>query len=280
MSSYYCQIAGLPEVAFDGSKLQFSVQQFKDEIYPSLSPADARCIDLFFLARDNANILELLRNGENARIMQCGCYTVEELQEMISSAKEGDKPLEGVPQYLHRFLVGYFEKEGQSRILWDDVLSAGYYEYASRCSNAFIAGWFAFNRNVNNILVAMAARKYKMSVADAVIGDDEIAEALRTSAARDFGLSDSVEYLEELQRINDSSKLLERERQLDDMRWKWLEENSVFNYFTIERLFVFVQKISIVERWAALDAETGMQRYTSMVNELKGSAQISKSEKK
>ena len=126
----------------------------------------------------------------------------------------------------------------------------------------------------------MAARKYKMSVADAVVGDDEIAEALRTSAARDFGLSDSVEYLEELQRINDSSKLLERERQLDDMRWKWLEENSVFNYFTIERLFVFVQKISIVERWAALDAETGMQRYTSMVNELKGSAQISKSEKK
>ena len=280
MSSYYCQIAGLPEVAFDGSKLQFSVQQFKDEIYPSLSPADARCIDLFILARDNANILELLRKGENARIMQCGCYTAEELQEIISSAKEGDKPLEGVPQYLHRFLVSYFEKEGQSRILWDDVLSAGYYEYASRCPNTFIAGWFAFNRNVNNILVAMAARKYKMCVADAVVGDDEIAEALRTSAARDFGLSDSVEYLEELQRINDSSKLLERERQLDDMRWKWLEENSVFNYFTIERLFVFVQKISIVERWAALDAETGMQRYTSMVNELKGSAQISKSEKK
>lgn len=280
MSNYYCQIAGLPEIAFDGSKLQFSVQQFKDEIYPSLSPADASCMNLFFLACDNANILELLRNGENARILQCGCYTVDELHEIISSAKEGDKPIDGVPQYIYRFLNNYFEKEGQSRILWDDVLSAGYYEYASQCPNAFIAGWFAFNRNVNNILVAMAARKYKMSVADAVVGDDDIAEALRTSAARDFGLSDSVEYLEELQRINENGNLLERERQLDNMRWRWLEENSVFNYFTIERLFVFIQKISIVERWAALDAETGMQRYTSMVNELKGSAQISKSEKK
>ena len=276
MSNYYCQVAELPEIAFDGSKLQYSLQQFKEDIYPSLSSDDARCIDLLFLARDNANILELLRKGEEASVEQCGCYAIEELQEIILSAKNGDAPLKGVPQYIYRFLECYFEKEGQGRILWDDVLSAYYYEYASNSSNSFVAGWFAFNRNVNNILVAMAARKYKMSIADAVVGDDEVAETLRTSAARDFGLSDTLEYFENVQRISDNSNLLERERQLDDMRWKWLEENSVFNYFTVERLFVFVQKVSIVERWAALDAETGMQRYTSMVNELKGSVQTNK----
>ena len=275
MSNYYCQIAELPEIAFDGSKLQYSIQQFKENIYPSLSSDDARCIDLFFLARDNANILELLRRGEEASIGSCGCYSVEELQEIIVSAKNGDAPLKGVPQYIYHFLECYFEQEGQSRILWDDILSSYYYAYASKCPNPFIADWFTFNRNVNNILVAMAARKYKMSIADAVVGDDEVAETLRTSAARDFGLSDSVDYFEEVQRINDNSKLLEREHQLDDLRWKWLEDNSVFNYFTIERLFVFLQKISIVERWAALDAETGMQRYISMVDELKGSARIS-----
>jgi uncharacterized membrane protein len=51
-------------------------------------------------------------------------------------------------------------------------MSAYYYEYATKTSNRFVAAWFAFNRNVNNILVAFTARKYRMNIADVVIGDD------------------------------------------------------------------------------------------------------------
>ena len=279
MSEYYCLVAGLPDVAFDGSKAGYSVEKFREDIMPELSVEDARIVNLSFYRLDNANILLLLRQGAEIELQTLGCFTKEQLLDIISTAKEGDARSKDVPAYMYDFLDYYFENIEQN-MFWEDVLCGYYYNYAVSAPNKFVAQWFEFNRNVNNILVAMAARKYKMSVADAVVGDDDIAEALRTSAARDFGLSDSVEYLEELQRINENGKLLERERQLDNMRWRWLEENSVFNYFTIERLFVFIQKISIVERWAALDAETGMQRYTSMVNELKGSAQISKSEKK
>ena len=108
-----------------------------------------------------------------------------------------------------------------------------------------------------------------MSVADAVIGDGEIAEALRTSGARDFGLTGALDYFESVQRMSENSRLQERERQLDDLRWKWLEDNSVFNYFTVERLFVFLIKLSIVERWAKLDADKGMLRYNELIAELK-----------
>ena len=269
MSNYYCLVAGLPDVAFDGSKSVYTVERFKEDIYPELSAADAACVDLFFLERDNANILNILRNGEDAVLGERGCYSREELEEIISSAKEGDTPINGVPSYIYRFFEFYIANEGNANVIWEDVLSSYYYDYATRCANGFVADWFIFNRNVNNILVAFAARKYKMSVADAVIGDGEIAEALRTSGARDFGLTGALDYFESVQRMSENSRLQERERQLDDLRWKWLEDNSVFNYFTVERLFVFLIKLSIVERWAKLDADKGMLRYNELIAELK-----------
>ena len=269
MSNYYCLVAGLPDVAFDGSKSAYTVERFKEDIYPELSAADAACVDLFFLERDNTNLLEILRKGENACIKQGGLYSREELDEIIASAKNGDTPIKGIPSYIYRFFEHYVANEGNPNIIWEDTLSACYYDYATGCNNTFIADWFTFNKNVNNLLVAFAARKYKMNVAEAVIGDGEIAEALRTSGARDFGLTGALDYFESVQRLSENSRLQERERQLDDIRWKWLEDNSVFNYFSVERLFVFLLKLSIVERWAKLDTEKGMQRYNEMIAELK-----------
>lgn len=269
MSNYYCLVAGLPDVAFDGNKPAYTVERFKEEIYPELSVADAECVDLFFMERDNANMLNIMRHGDEAVIEQYGCYSREELEEIIFSAKNGDAPIKGVPSYIYRFVEYYVAGEGNPNVIWEDVLSSYYYDYATKCTNGFVADWFAFNKNVNNILVAFAARKYKMNIADAVIGDGEVAEALRSSGARDFGLTGMLDYFESVQRLNDNDRLQERERQLDDMRWKWLEDNSVFNYFTVERLFVFLLKLSIVERWEKLDADKGMQRYNEMIAELK-----------
>ncbi|MBR5592666.1 MAG: DUF2764 family protein [Bacteroidaceae bacterium] len=269
MANYYCQVAGLPDVAFDGSKVAFTVERFKEELYPSLSAGDAKCIDLLFLSLDNANILNILKNGEDVKVEQLGCYDKEELVEIISSAKDGDSPKKGVPSYLYRFFDYYFANEGNENIIWNDVLSAYYYDYAISSSNSFASRWFAFNRNVNNILVAFTARKYRMNIADVVIGDDEVANLLRTSAARDFELSGALDYFETVQRLSENGKLQEREHQLDELRWRWLDDNSVFNYFTVERLFVFLQKLIIVERWEALDADKGMERYNKMIAELK-----------
>ena len=269
MANYYCQVAGLPDVAFDGSKAAFTVERFRDELYPALSARDAKCVDLLFLSIDNANILDILEHGEETKIGQVGCYSKEELQDIIASAKDGDAPKKGVPSYLYRFFDYYFANESNENIIWNDVLSAYYYEYATASSNKFVAQWFAFNRNVNNILVAFTARKYKMNIADVVIGNDEVAGLLRTSAARDFELSGALDYFEAVQRLSENGRLQERERQLDELRWRWLDENSVFNYFTVERLFVFLQKLIIIERWEALDAEKGMKRYNEMIAELK-----------
>lgn len=270
MSDYYCLVAGLPDVAFDGGKLNFSIENFKEEIYPALSSDDARKIDLFFLAWDNKNLQTVLRRGAEAPLQRTGCYTREQLVELVTSAREGDPRRDGVPSYLYDFMEYYFENETREDFIWEDLLSAHYYAYAMATSNKFLSEWFTFNLNVNNLLVALLARKYKLNVSDCVIGDNEIAESIRTSGARDFGLGGTIEYLETVVRLSENEKLQEREHALDELRWNWLEDNSVFNYFTVEKLFVFLQKLDIIERWAILDAETGMQKYNELINALKG----------
>ena len=272
MGNYYCLVSGLPDVAFDGSKVQYSVDKFCDEIYPQLSSDDARLVDLFFLSRDNANILQMLEYGVDTPLQRRGVYTGEQLAGIISAAKEGDIRDKGVPAYMYDFLEFYFANEEKGGYMWSDILSARYYGYAMSVSNKFLTEWFEYNLNVNNILVALLARKYKLNVPECVVGDNDVAEALRTSNARDFGLTGSVDYFETLARLSDDDKLHERERRLDEMRWAWLEDNSVFNYFTVEKLYVFLQKLEIIERWAIMDADRGMEQYNNMIEDLKSGA--------
>jgi hypothetical protein len=97
---------------------------------------------------------------------------------------------------------------------------------------------------------------------------------LRTSNARDFGLGSEVEYLEQLVKISETSELLDRERKIDQLRWDWMEEATFFDYFTVERLFVFLQQLEMIERWISLDKERGSQMFRSMIAALKDEVQI------
>ena len=269
MSEYHCLVAGLPDIVFDGSKVNFSIERFKDEVYASLTKTDAAKIDLFFYAWDNENIMDILRHGSEAELARTGRYSREELVELIQAVKSGDARTLDYPAYMYDFLEYYFENEAREGVMFEDVLAAHYYNYAVGCGNKFLSEWFAFNRNLNNLQVAFIARKFKMNIDDCVVGDDEITETIRTSNARDFDLTGTLDYLETVQRLCEMDKLQERERQVDELRWNWLDDNSVFLYFTVERLFVFLQKLDIIMRWAKLDAESGMARYKELIEGLK-----------
>ncbi|MBQ5817321.1 MAG: DUF2764 family protein [Bacteroidaceae bacterium] len=274
MSEYHCLVAGLPDIVFDGSKINFSIERFKEEIYAGLTKADAARIDLFFYAWDNENIIAILRHGNEAELARTGRYSREELVELILATKSGDARTADYPAYMYDFLEYYFANEAREDVMFENVLASHYYNYAVGCGNKFLSDWFAFNRNLNNLQVAFIARKCKLNVADCVVGDDEVTETIRTSSARDFGLSSVIDYLENVQRLCEMDKLQERERQFDELRWNWLDDNSAFLYFSVERLFVFLQKLDIVMRWAKLDADAGMARYNELIAGLKSGLTI------
>ena len=274
MSKYYYLIAGLPELALEDNKLYCTLADFKSEYYPFLSKPDRKLLDLFYLQFDNLNLLKLLRDRD-ASIDLRGLYSKESLLEGISMIKEGAEIAESqLPSYMSIFLINYFKESFDTSVLWDDRLAALYYAYALKCKNRFMTDWFDFNLTVNNVLVALTARKYKMDVASQIVGDTSVCETLRTSNARDFGLSASIDYWEQLVKAGETDELVEREKRIDQLRWNWLEEHSVFQYFTIERIIVFFQQLSIIERWMPLDKDRGNQMFRSIIAALKDEVQI------
>lgn len=268
MNTYYCLVAGFPDISLDDGKLSCSVSDFRTDVYPQLASSDQKLVDLFYLKFDNQNLLSLLKDKE-APVKTEGTLTGEELLALIETVRNGDIPDKKYPAYLSEFVSQYINLTSEDLYKAEDLLASLYYQYAMSCKNQFISEWFEFNLNVNNILSAYAARKYKLDVASVIVGNTPACEQLRTSNARDFGLGDTIDYMDLVQRISETEELVERERKIDTLKWKWLEEQSFFYYFTIERIFVFLMFLDMTERWISLDKQKGYELFRQMIENLK-----------
>lgn len=278
MSQYYYLVTGLPELSLDDNKLNYTVGDFKTEFYPQLSKEDQALVDLYYLKFDNANLLKLLKDRE-AVIDPRGNYTADQF---VAVFKQFDE--EGVitspgslSPYIIKFIQAYLTQQAAgitSDVLVEDWLAGLYFEHAMQCKNDFVSSWFEFNLNTNNVLVALAARKYKLPIASFIVGDTEICQALKTSNARDFGLTTELDYFDQLLKISETDDLVEREKRLDQLRWKWMEDKTFFDYFSIERLYVFLLQLEIIERWISLDKEKGNQMFREIIDSLKGEVRV------
>ena len=272
--NYYYLIAGLPELSLDDSKLGITVREFRELYYPDLSDDDRALLDLIYLSYDNANLLTLLKDKE-AVVVEGGLYTSEELLGIIEAARAEETPDCQYPRYMYDFVAQMESEESAAEAIFpEDHLAQLYYAHAMSQGNAFVERWFAFNLDLNNFLTAITARRYDLDVKSLIVGDNEVAKALRTSNSRDFGLTGVMDGFEEVMRISEIDNLVERERKLDVLKWEWMEENSFFDYFTVEKLFAFLVKIQIIKRWISLDAEAGGEMLRGMIRQLKEEVKV------
>ena len=272
--NYYYLIAGLPELSLDDSKLGITVREFRELYYPELADDDRALLDLIYLSYDNANLLTLLKDKEVA-IAEGGLYTSEELLGVIEAARAEETPDRRYPRYMYDFVAQMESEESAAEgIFPEDRLAQLYYAHAMSQGNVFVERWFAFNLDLNNFLTAITARRYNLDVKPLIVGDNDVAKALRTSNSRDFGSTGVMDGFEEVMRISEIDNLVERERKLDVLKWEWMEDNSFFDYFTVEKLFAFLMKIQIIERWISLDAEAGGEMLRGMIRQLKEEVKV------
>lgn len=273
MSKYYCLIAGLPNIALDDSKVPYSISEFRKELDGILTSADKKLIDLFFLKFDNRNLIAHAKYPDRDPDPR-GYITYDEFIALFRALKDEEKlpKNDKIPPYFKEFFCRYMESESKGvkpEISWEDQLAALYYAYAMKCSNRFVANWFELNLNINNMLTAITCRKHGIEKVNYIVGDNEVAVALRTSNARDFGLGDLVDYLPTLQRIAEETDLMVREKKIDLLKWEWLEEYTFFKPFDIESVFAYLLKLEMIERWVTLDKATGEKTFREIVRAMK-----------
>ena len=273
MSKYYCLVAGLPDITFDDSKLGYSVASFKEELDGVLTSADKKLIDLFFLKFDNKNLIAFIK-GSKAEPDLMGSITNEEFDAFYKALKNEEKLPKNkhVPSYMVEFLKSYVDSENREdaeEVLWEDRLAGYYYHFAMKCRNKFVSGWFELNLNINNLLTVMTCRKYGLDKNQYVVGNNDVAELLLSSNARDFGLGDEYEYLATAQHLVDESDLMVRERKIDALKWQWLDEKTFYVPFDITSIFAYILKLEMIERWLTLDKTAGEKSFREIVGVMK-----------
>jgi hypothetical protein len=266
--NYYCLVAGLPDIVPDDKKLHFSSVQLREYLHEELHPDDFEMVKLFYLPWDHENLLNLLFSKEFVWDGR-GIYSRENL-EQLSDKKQFDLIDPDVyPSYFIDFIQFYHDEEEEfTRSTGSHYLTQAWYKMLSDYDNIFLNQLATYKLNIGNIMLALNGRKHNIPIDGALIGDDEITHALRKSRSRDFGLSTEINDIEEIVQIFEIENILDRELRLDNHMWNHLDDITFFNYFTIEKVMAFVQKLFIVERWFVLDKEKGQQMFSKLLNEL------------
>ena len=258
MGGYYYIIAGLPDISFDDSKTAYTVEQFRQEVYEALSAADRKVIDILNLEDECRNLI-----GS------------ERMEELVALVKAGEQAPKDVPQFMYSFVQEWVDDSWRQKAAFaEDRLWSLFFEYAMASANGFVRQWYEFNLNLNNIMTAITARKYNLDIQKVIVGTGDIANALRTSGARDWGLSQELDYFEDVARLTEEDDLSQRERKADQIRWRWLEENTFFNYFSVEKLFSYMVRLGMVERWSGLDREEGQKLFRELIGTLKDQTSV------
>ena len=275
MSKYYCLIAGLPDITLDDTKLNYSVSEFKEELEPVLSGRDKLLVRWFFLKYDNANLLLYLRKSLSEFDTK-GVFSPEDVEDICEMVKDERKIPEKlfVPSYFAEIIREYyarFNEEASSahHILWEDRLSSLYYNEAMTCKNDFLASWFELNLNIGNVMVAKNCRDHGLDKEVYIVGDNEVAKLLRQSGARDYGIDGSLDYITSLQQITEEKDLFIRERNLDVLRWNWLEENTMCKTFDIVSVISYLLRLEMIERWIGLSKIRGEETFRGLVLNMK-----------
>ena len=275
MGNYYYLIAGLADINLDDSKAPVSAESLRTELYDALDSADRKVMDMLLMENDCRNLISMLRDGSVAADAPLGLLSAERMEELVAQVKADEAPAKDIPGFMYAFVQEWLNDSWREHAAFaEDRLWSLFYEYAMGSGNEFVCKWYEFNLDLNNILSAITARTYKLDMQKVIVGDNATAQALRTSGARDWGLSQEIDFFDDVVRLIDEDDLAQRERKTDQLRWRWLEENTFFNYFTVERLFSYMVRLGMVERWTTLDKEKGQQLFRQLIGELKEQTEV------
>ncbi len=239
---YECLLAGLPDLKA-GAPSPISIDDLLSVLEESLRESDKPLLEQLRMTTSSEKIDGLLAR----------CHDED--------TNDADKPA--------------WWDDAASVLSEADLRAALLYDLGQKSKNRFVREWYAFNQDMNNVLVASICRKHGFDVRKAIVGHNEVAEILRThTQQKDFGLGGVLDNLQDILDLASVENLMEREKRMDAMRFAWLEDKTRFFVFSIELVLAYYLEAEMLDRWSRLTVEQGEQVFRAMVADMKKGVQL------
>lgn len=231
---YECLLAGLPDIKA-GGEAPMTIDALVALLEETLTERDLQSLALLRTPSDAPQVLEMVEHYDDTIIGQPTWW--EDAREVLSE---------------------------------EDIRTQVLYEIGLKAKNRFVRSWFAYNQDMNNVMAATICRKHGFDVRKAIVGHNQVAEILRKDLPqKDFGLTGVMDNLSEVMALVEIDNLMEREKQMDVIRFAWLEEKTLFIHFSIENVLAYYLQTEMLNRWAILTVEQGEKVFRELVTDFK-----------
>ena len=141
-----------------------------------------------------------------------------------------------------------------------DILLSGLEEknlvqdFYLRCKNEknkFLNEYFTFDLQVRN-----AKAEY-------------INKRLNRNSEQDVISIETDRHGSEIAKIFETEDLLEREKAIDELMWRKIDEITIFSYFDLAFILGFIAKLHIIDRWNKLDSNTGKVMFKKLAADIR-----------
>jgi len=276
--NYYYFVAGLPGLSLEDSKLAFTPASFLATAKLYLTPQDYTDLKLLAFPNDLTNLVALL-HARDTWLEDC-TLSADNWQLVINFCKQRseDKVVVKAVQELHlpHYILDFLNKEFEQESLtpcheMEYILFKHFWLDMEEHSNRFIRHWFAFDRDVRNSLIALNCKKHNLPAQPNLIGHDELTEKLSRVYPGDIVVGKEYPVFDELHRLNELTDIQEREKAIDQLRWKWIDQTNFFEYFTVNRVMGYYCKVTSLHRWLSLEQTKGEQALDHVLKQLEAS---------
>ena len=273
MAKYYYLVSSLADLILDGNRRSPGQRKVFMFCREEMAPRDFEQVRKLFLFNDIKNAVFLYFNQKQKQEDYITPAYYDE-----ATFNENLKDTDQFLPFLRRF---YEQKKSGIRAYpelpeTDELTSFFYEDLESLTEPGFLRDYFQFELNLRNITTAMALRKNEMPLAGKLIPCGSANETIgKNETAADFGLAAEFPYVNRLIALSQRSQLLDFEKALEDLRWKWLDERLGDDYFSTETILAYFVKLSSVDRWESLSQEKGEELFNGIVNTIKRSIRFS-----
>ncbi|MEL7585249.1 MAG: DUF2764 family protein [Prolixibacteraceae bacterium] len=245
MSAYYAFIAGLPDLEFDPEPDLALPVLYPGMLEEILSAEELEWVRLLWLRKFHLKIVSWL-SGEDIS----GDLPLELPVEAFHSGNEAYQEL---PQYL-RQLVAWKENDRGSlpsgRIA--HRLQCLYFKQLLTSGNHFLQNWGAFELNLLNFLAARRSELLSKEKKQALIPGNDYHDLLLEFTSSQKIIQTEFPPAAKLEAVYSGANLRERELETDKLRWNAIDEINRFEYFSVDVILGYFQKLLLLERWKTI----------------------------
>ena len=267
MTNYYYLVASLPELDLENVNKKFDWEEVYENIRVNIDSEDYMYLKQLLYRNDIKNLVNVIAENHQYPFPHTKFSSPSTLgKELI---KEYLGYTDQLPYFIQHVLEEYGDKfQSMNPLQIENLFLQSYYKYVVKSTNVFIAHFSAFDLHLKNIITAVNCRKNKKSIEENLLGDLETTPVLVKSSAKDFGLAEKFEYINQVIELIENEHIWKLNQYVDSLRWSYCDELTSVSFFKIDNLLAYILKLMMLSRRIDLNDEAGMER----LNHLTGNA--------